>query len=453
MADSTLVQDFFTDLENPALFERVDNVPIFGKHTKKKKAPDGTWHTVKVEDEDLEEIGDACDEMEAKGNLPVITPGHRNLDPKVSEEDQPAPWGYMRWLRPGFYKAPDGKQIKTLLCTQYISKTARDKFGKPVSQAARTFPFRSVDYYADTHEITGLALLRRDPELDLGLISYGKPGRPFFLYASENPMAGEAIPPTKPPSVDAKRGGEMEDDELSPDEAGTAMRYVKHYERHHPAFKYMCDRYTAEQGGEGGAAGGDITPSSGDAIPEKSMPEKPTDGAPPKMPKEPKDVEHMQRNGMTVEQYHRELQIRDKRIEAQDRRLAALESRTQAAETASRLAQYQVELERLQVNESLEFDLADEMIEVQNKTPEQFQAHLKRLRKICKPAPVGRNGLLGIAYDRTEPGSNGGTGAANGRRTDGSMQEDVQARAMQYCRHHPNCSWEEAEAAALANKS
>jgi hypothetical protein len=508
MADSTLVLEFFAKLENPALYERVDNVPIFGTHTKKKRLPDGTWQTVKVDAEDLFSIQDACDQMEKKGTLPVITPGHRKLDPRIDEQDQPPVWGFMRWLRPGYYTGPDGNKIKTLLCTKYLSKTEKDKEGTPVNQAARTFPFRSVDYYSDTHEITGLALLRRDPELSDGAALIGYHGnRPIYQYASENVME-PAVPPTQPPNSDTMRPGEMGEDELSPEEAHQCMRYAKHYERHHPAFKYMCERYMAEQGGhEGhgaehpavagqtpGKVGGESPAVAGEKplqmesdfdklknkiAGEKNPPANPAAVA-AKVGREKlgeeemarrsaegrKEHEQHGRTAVTPEQYER-LQAENVTLRSENvtlrtlvtgalSRIDALENEGKQAKRQGLLTQYQAGLEKRNEAYSLGIDVAQEVKDANemNMTLEQMQRRLAQYDRIGEntSAPIGRSG---IQYGRVEPGTGMGLGGLNAdpnRKSDGMYKDDVLDRAMQYARQHPGeTSWEEIMAHATAN--
>jgi len=397
---SRLVEQFFRDLENPALYERVDGVPIFGPHVRRKKAPNGKWQEVRVDDKDLKKIAEAMETMERdKGTLPVITPGHRKLDASVSEEDQPPTWGYARWAKPGFYSLPNGDKVKTLLATVYFDKRQKAKDGRPVSVAARSFPHRSVDYYADTHEISGIAMLRRDPELELGLISYGGT-RPLFQYSTENVIMDPTAAPDANAPADSGAG-----EELSPDDAGKAMSYAKHYEKHHPAFKYMCDSH-AEQ-------------MAASASPTNTAVPAPTDGKTP-----PPD--QMQRSGMPA-QFARDFE--DMKV-----RLAAAEKR-------ERLTQYSAELLRARDVERYELDPAEEVTATEHLTPAQFTAYMARLRKNYRRDPSSP--LPGIQYARD--GFNGQPADS----TDGRLPAAQEAQVFQYLREHPESDWDRAVAAVV----
>lgn len=54
MSDPTLT--ILSDLEDPAKFVRVDNVPIFCPHARQVRLPDGTAVGVTVTEEDLQAI-------------------------------------------------------------------------------------------------------------------------------------------------------------------------------------------------------------------------------------------------------------------------------------------------------------------------------------------------------------------------------------------------------------
>lgn len=452
MNDSQRVVDFFHDLENPDLYERIDDIPIFAKHAGKKKGSDGKWHEVKVDDRDLQEISQAYQEMEKSGSLPVITPGHRIVDQEVSEEDQPEPWGYCRNLRPGTYIGPEGNKVPTLLGTYYLSKKAISKDGKPANVAARTFPFRSVDYYAGLKKISGVALLRRDPFLDLGLVSY-------VSYAQENVMP----PPTEPPDsrvTDEAQGGvdgavaDATGDELTPEEAGTAMRYMKHYERHHPPMKYMCDRYKAEQVGDMGAGGGVADPAVEGAtdIPPGAAPKETQHPEKPPMDQNANGVAPVQyASAAQLEQYAREQAAMKQTIARLEKSKAESDKLLGEERRARRLTQYGSELARLKDVERYEFDEKEELEICENYTPEQFQKHIGRLRKICKQDPTGASLMSPDQYaGRGWEGSNGGQ-----RPDDGMLDPETLSQVYMYIREHPadGSNWDKCVKAVIAQRT
>ncbi len=474
MPDSTLVQKFFQDLDDPTLFERVEGVPIFTPHiTTKRNKQTGESQEVSVDKDDLKEIAKKLQQMEReKGVLPIITPGHRNIDPAFPEQQQPKPWGYARGAEFGHYISPEGKKVPALLTTHYYSRTVRAEDGTPANEAARTYPFRSVDYYAGTKEISGIALLRRDPALDMGLIAYGETdAQGLFHYAEENVMpAGPQEPkmpdPTTPPSAEATPGSPM-DDELTPEEAHTAMRYMKHYEKHHPVIQHMCQQHAMIGGGGAGGAGMGAGggPGAGGAAAGMQPPASlsPTNGAmpgggmrprpPEKKPGNASPIQNARGRAMTTteelpQQYARELAIRDSHIEAMQKEIASMKAERAVEREASQLLQYQAQVNEAIEIEGCQFD-GKKFIELHQKdAPEQFKKHLDFVREMSPRAPVERLGRIFAG--------NGFEGASiakeTGKRSDGSYDEGLLQKIYQYQRETGDMNFEGVKAKILAQQ-
>lgn len=167
------VDRFFAELDDPSKFHRVEGVAVLKPFDVVLK--DGKPH--KVEAGDLHAWASETNALESSGVLPIITAGHR-LSPRkvmktapdgttfedtvpIAEVDQPDVLGYERNFRVGTLKGQPA-----LVCDQYF------RIGRV--DIAREFPFRSVEFYPGRAEIRATALLKRDPQLDLGLIAFAQ---------------------------------------------------------------------------------------------------------------------------------------------------------------------------------------------------------------------------------------------------------------------------------------
>jgi hypothetical protein len=461
VATSTLVTDFFQDLENPDLYEKVEGVPVFAPHIAYKfNHRTGKKEYVKVTDDDIKEACQYLKDLEqARGSLVVVTPGHRNPDKTYPEQKQPPPWGYAKAAGFGTYDAPDGSQVPCMLTTLYLDRKVRAEDGTPANVAARTYPFRSVDFYSDDNRVSGIALLRRDPALDLGMISYQRGG--LFCYAEENEMpevepaadaaAGLATggagaqaqpPPTNPPSS-AEIPPTPQEEELSPEAAATAMSYMRHYERHHAPTRYMCERYQAEQG-EGGQPSEHVEPEKAKTIlreGEAKGKQKGMFGAAAGR------AEQHARQDMDPTQYARELAIWKARVESLEKKRAVDDQERAKEKAASQLAQKRAIVREAQA-EGYALDEKTILELHENSTPEQFAKHIDYIKAIAPTtAPTGR--MIPIAAGN---GTEGKTGVdLNGRNRDGRLPESFENQVMAYMRAHPGMGdWDEAEAAVRA---
>src|SRR5262249_39919807 len=90
-----------------------------------------------------------------------VTDGHVNPAKNVPESSQPALLGFARNPRAGgFGQAQTPGVLVDLFIRNEQLPTFRDR------------PYRSAEYYPPTREIRGVALLLRDPGLDLGIVTY-----------------------------------------------------------------------------------------------------------------------------------------------------------------------------------------------------------------------------------------------------------------------------------------
>jgi hypothetical protein len=239
---------------DPNLWDVVPNVPIFGSHRVVKRGSDGRLVKMEITPTDLQRIVHMFKQGQTpKGVYPRITAGHMHLSKETPEHLQPPPLGWGRNLRVGRWGKPDkyGQQQLGVLADLWFYKGSKPKTGD--------YPYRSVEYYPDTHEITGIALLRRDPELDLGIVSYERSGRCFWYWRDNDMVNYDAdrseedrsedeepigLEPTGQPSA-AAPDPEFQEHFMRcvrhPDFQEHLMRFVRHNFPHLPA---MHDEHT-----------------------------------------------------------------------------------------------------------------------------------------------------------------------------------------------------------------
>lgn len=230
----------FRDLNDPEKYTRVAAVPIFVPHERMKTGSDGKKRKITVTTADLQTIADRRNQIERDDGVMVrIAPGHTNPDKDAPEQKQPEVWGYARNHRVGRWGP--GKKIG-LLHDWYIRN---DKLAE-----ARTFPFRSPEYYPQAKDITAVALLRRDPELDLGIVTFSRGSQgPVYFYAMENDMDPTAAPDA---TVDPNAP-------IEPSHEEKVEQYMRHCHSH-PYARYFSEHYGAEGApGPGMPAAGDVS--------------------------------------------------------------------------------------------------------------------------------------------------------------------------------------------------
>lgn len=180
-SDPTL--EFLERLKDESLWEIRRNIPIFEPHQRLDK--DGAV-LFEVTEADLPEIASAIRAMrDSQGVVPVITEGHRS--PGLAEKDMPAELGFIPEVRVGTY-GPDKRPA--VLGDHYFRKDRWDR--------AREYRFRSAEYYPRSKRISGVALLKRDPMLNMGMVALST-NEPCYHYSLESySMDTPGTPPAAP---------------------------------------------------------------------------------------------------------------------------------------------------------------------------------------------------------------------------------------------------------------
>jgi len=151
----------------------IPGVPIFDAHDEFDHDGNLVRRFSKAE---LQSICDKTNARLATGDLSPFGPGHtipvvdRANPPK--ETDQPPPWGFATNLRVSTF-GPDGRM--GILADFYAKRQVRegDRLVNGI-EAIKTYPRRSVELWHKDGYIDWIALLRRTPHRDLGLLTYGK---------------------------------------------------------------------------------------------------------------------------------------------------------------------------------------------------------------------------------------------------------------------------------------
>lgn len=357
----------------------------------------------------------------SSGDLPPIGPGHTIPDPHVPETMQPPVWGYAGNLRVGNF-GPDGSKVGIL-----GSIYARAEHAEKVR---RDFPRRSIELIPGDEFIDWVALLRRSPQRDLGLLAYSRElysagqsrfcpweketnFRPSADPSGSRPLSAAvgadgklrysmdfadkegSMPDTLPPGAGAPAPDA--DLNLSPDEQKRFWRYMRS----------VCDRY-AQEAPPPPTPG---MPGAGSAIPGS--------GPPVGIPED--DKTRMQR-------------------ESEATRYARLEADFQALKQerdAERYARKKADCERQVVqleSEGYQLDRAVEVNRMLTMDDAGQKAHVDSIRRFYRCAPTGNY----MVNTGPIPGSD---------MVNGEIPAERRHKAIRYMRENPGIQWDQALAA------
>jgi len=151
--------EFYATLNDPRRWIIKPGVPVFKQH---QRTDPSTNQVIKVDLPKLYRIAANMQRMEREGGVPARgTLGH--TAPGKPETEQPPVAVWYRNAR----VAPFGPRGEPAI-------VADEWLDPQYADSRKNFPFRSAEYYDDTEQITGVALLTRDPYLDLGVVAYSR---------------------------------------------------------------------------------------------------------------------------------------------------------------------------------------------------------------------------------------------------------------------------------------
>lgn len=254
----------------------IDNVPIFCAHEwwertlpdgfkeartimpgdEKPDPKDGWKFCYAVTEDDLPNIAEVINKNFKKYGTPMkLLLGHTR--PGRPQEEQPSLLGFSIDAKIGHY-GPE--KIRAVVAKTFYKKGCED--------VPREFGFRSPEFKQSTGAITGIALLKTDPRLPMGVHAYEdtyfygagfmadktddkpatKPPEPAGAAETPDPKSSEpTVEGTKPAgaqnAVEAAPSAVGELHPLEPHESHFANRLMKHYEENHPAIKHLSAEY------------------------------------------------------------------------------------------------------------------------------------------------------------------------------------------------------------------
>ncbi len=438
------------------------SVEIFTEHSIRGK--DGK--EIKVGKEDLEQFAKVNNEKAAKGALSTVGAGHTfddqydkdgNLEKKFPEEKQPTPLGFLYRYE---VKFNPHTQKWSLYADEHIEKYIKDpETGQMVDGLKYTasFPRRSAEAYHNEKWIDHVAMIRRAPRLDLGVVAYAKndpahalyskdkDGKELYAYqfargkvrysfdTGEGTMEPNDQSPAAPataeanPEQDAAEPGVAEEG-LPPEHMEAAEQYARHSSgMHHSQMKrlmgHLHQKYAKECGlpedmnmeYSMGSAGPAVVPNTASAAPN------------PTSNQQKPEMTRMQKDQFAIEK------------ERYEKRFLDLE--TELASTRQKELYTHMERHLLQlVHEGFPIDASKELELCQSRkySREKFDEYIGDIKRLgsANRAPIGDLPPLAPFRDYQVPGAS----AVD----DSGMTTESYREAQKYMRQQ-GCSWEKAK--------
>lgn len=346
------------ELDDPHQFERKPAIPLLDVHTRNGRF---------VDEAKLRLVCANSNARAARGNPALLLIGH--TDDHGPETHQPPLVGFVRGFVMGEWQGSP--------CILGDLFYARDRLAE-----AMGYPHRSVEvFYSDEpsqNYLAAVSLLVREPERDLGLVTYAKVRERYALVA-------QADPPPPPPGP-----GPGPDEPPAPDEDPPMALSPEDIQAIVPALISALK--------DAGLLAGPAATADDDAAPER-MEAGTSDMPPPAMDKEKemmgegcdddkdkmmdKEKERMGRDqaAITLARYGREREADKKELERLGKQVAGLER-------DKRLARYERDLIQLEA-EGFEFVRSEELADVADLDQAGFDKHVARIKSRYSRSAVG----------------------------------------------------------------
>ena len=405
--DPTL--EFARRMDDPTAWVVNRRVPLFKAHERHfpavvtRTGETVPARTVRVTGPDLYQIAAEVARLERLGVYGRITPGHIAQD--RPETDQPPVYGFYRLADPPVGPFGPAGELAVLV----------DEYLYPEYAAERgEYPYRSADYYPDSKQIFGMAVLKRRPALDLGTVAYEGSVPVRYQYAMGDDMPAAAMGPENaaaPAQTPAPAGAaQPAGDTFTPEEEAQYARMCR----------YMRSKYQLDPNWPGKGEAAPDAPDAGAAEGDKPVAgDKP---APADATRQPDDdtakVQPMQ-SDLTPAQY-----------QAAVARAQGLE--LELEHERCKVYLYQLEGEGFRFSDD---EKADLLAEIVARPKDKRAAYADRLRKqfADRQAPAGRLEL----YQHTAPVE--GNDAA-----DPLAAPSYHDRALRHMRARPGTSYDDA---------
>ena len=383
VADPTLAS--IALLDDPSKWHVVPGVPVFKPHKRWKRFDDTGKPLAEpvllyeVTEKDLPEIAANVQALEREAGVASrMTIGHTAT--WVPETEQPPLVGLARNYRHGTFGP---KSQPAILADLYYRKEDWNE--------AKKYPFRSVEYYHRRKEIRGLALLLKDPELDLGMTLYQQQQNyagqePCYYYCSgadampDSTQVAEGIP------VQNYAGG------IKPKFLQKLKAHLSHA---YPHFDAMHKNYEGTAAPAAGPAAGPGTPGSTNVAPPKPL-------NPAPAPAEPdKEAQLMSADNEQARREREDAVIRVKRLEEE---LAAMKEQFKKQDYARQEAECVGIVQRLQAERYQIKDPQKMVAKMTAMTPEQRTEYLEEIAQHYHRVP-GNDGFIPTGAVPGTPGA------------------------------------------------
>jgi hypothetical protein len=352
-------------LGKPQFWDKIEvGVPIFTAHREKTKDKDGNEIELVIDEKKLHRILDEIITLErSRGVLPIITEGHRVVGvPGYPESKQPDVFGVWANSRIGTFGKE--KTLSILADPHYLP----GKYGK-----AKDYPFRSAEVYLpeldkDTqypYQLTAVALLKKDPRQNLGLVMNERQACGQFSRESQSYhfSIGEPMEPIDP------------EKEFEGHFSRCMAAKYPHFERF---YGEGTKHYAMDTAGLHPAGPGNVTPPAavGEEKEKKEMPP------------------HMMERDAVLAQFEKRLAA----AEADNSKLAArivqVETEREQLRKENTFVAFERDLTQLREVEGFDIDIEDEIKTAKEDgiKPEQFAKKLDWFRKNARKLPVSHFG-------------------------------------------------------------
>lgn len=336
--------EFMAQFDDESKWVIKRRVPLFKPHDRLKVNPATGKEFVaySVKRTDMPQIAANMRRNQKKGVPARITVGH--VTPDDPETEQPIAVGYWLNAEPGTF-GPDNEP-----CVYADAYVKRD-----CANTVKGRPYRSAEYYPDSKEIRGAALLTRDPRLDLGTVElYLKDGAYAYASPGEMYMADE---------IETKQIGMKPvpvDDE--PEGYAAWCKAMEHYSKKNPWVSHSMQRYS-EQASAPGATNGSIPDET-----EKKEPE----------------MERMQRDDEAINyaRLNSRLDALQKELEARDAVIAKITAERDVEQCERMIRTLQAEGYQLKEKTP---DLVSKLLK---KSPDARQEWVDMVRELSTPIPT-----------------------------------------------------------------
>lgn len=357
----------------------------------------------------LQQIVDCCNGLEkTTGDLTLIGPGHTRDDSRdasgkliaVSEEDQPPVWGYARNYRLGTFGP--AKKLG-VLADWHIKNAIKTKNGEVVNgpEYVKTFPRRSAEIWPSDMRLDWMALLRKAPMRNLGLLAYSRDNQarelvdaglirsareihtPYFAanhhpvaaigrdgklrYGMDNAMADTT--PVDAPDPGANQDYDVPGADIPPPGHEDFAKQLDYAFKHHPHLMQLSEMC---------------------AKPAEPEPNAKPDFTPPASPEGLNGVNRMSRNGTTTTPETDPVVLRyQKEVEELRTKQAQNDAYVAELRHKGKVERFSRVLTELQVNEDIVFDMAEELTDCEKMDDAQFERHTEKMKKNYQRSPVG----------------------------------------------------------------